>query len=60
MLNRRFPELEKARENYLGKEPTRSPNKNLHASELKKFSEVVYSLAHQEDPHPARLNHLQK
>jgi hypothetical protein len=58
MLNRRFPELEKARENYLGKEPIRSSNKKLHASELKKFSEVVYSMAHQEEPHPSRINYL--
>jgi hypothetical protein len=58
MLNRRFPELEKARENYLGKEPDRSPNRNLHAQEVKKFSEVVYTLAHQEEPHPARINFI--
>jgi len=31
LLNRRFPELEKAREDYLGKEPSRSPNRKLHA-----------------------------
>jgi hypothetical protein len=30
-VNKRFPELERAREEYLGKEPSRSPNKNLHA-----------------------------
>lgn len=45
-MNKRFPELEKAREQYLGKEPTRFPNKKLHAQEVKKFSEVVYTLAH--------------
>jgi hypothetical protein len=31
LVNKRFPDLEKAREQYLGKEPSRSPNKNIHA-----------------------------
>jgi hypothetical protein len=60
MVNNRFPELEKAREEYLGVDPSRSPNKNLHATEVKKFSEVVYGLAHESEPHPARFSFLQK
>jgi hypothetical protein len=51
--------LEKARENFLGKEPTRSPYKKIHTGEIKKFSEVVYNLAMQEEPHPSRINFLQ-
>jgi hypothetical protein len=58
-LNKRFPELEKARENFLGKEPERSPYKKIHTGEIKKFSEVVYNLAMQEEPHPARINFIQ-
>ena len=58
MINIRFPELEKAREEFLGKEPNRSPNKNLHADEIKKFSEVVYTLAHESEPHRSRVNFM--
>jgi hypothetical protein len=60
LTNKRFPELEKAREEYLGKEPIRATNKNLHAEELKKFSEVVYTLAHESEPHHSRINHMQQ
>lgn len=45
LTNNRFPELEKAREEFLGKEEDRSPHKKMHTQELIKFSEVVYSLA---------------
>lgn len=54
LVNRRFPELDKAREAYLGKEPERTGRKNLHAQEIIKFSDVVYNLAQEEEPHPAR------
>lgn len=59
LVNRRFPELEKAREAYLGKEPDRSPRKNQHVQELIKFSDVVYKLAQEEEPHPARISFLE-
>lgn len=31
LINKRFPQLEVAREEYLGKEILRSPAKNIHA-----------------------------
>ncbi len=45
LINKRFPQLEVAREEYLGKEISRTPAKNLHAQEVKDFSKVVYNLA---------------
>lgn len=57
-MNRRFPELERAREEYLGPEESRSANRNLHAKEVKKFSEVVYRLAQEQEPHRSRQTFL--
>lgn len=54
-MNKRFPELENARKEFLGKDPDRSPNKKLHANELVKFSQVVYNLSQEQDPHPYRV-----
>jgi hypothetical protein len=32
--------------------------RNLHAQEIKKFSDVVYTLAHESEPHRSRINFL--
>lgn len=39
LINRRFPELEQAREAFLGQEVARSPLKNQHAYEIEQYSE---------------------
>ena len=53
MVNNRFPELSAAREAFLGKEQ-KLPPKQIQASEVTKFSEVVEKLAQEEEPFPAR------
>ena len=42
----------------MGKEEDRSAHKKMHTQELVKFSEVVYNLVQEQDPHISRINHL--
>jgi len=42
----------------MGKEEDRSAHKKMHTQELVKFSEVVYNLVQDQDPHISRINHL--
>ena len=57
LINSRFPQLSRAREAYLGNSPPKSPLKKQHAEEITKFSEVVYRLAQEEEPHRVRRNY---
>lgn len=55
-MHKLFPALEGAKEQYMGqKESDRSPNRKLHSNEVIKFSDVVYNLAQEREPHPARV-----
>lgn len=57
MLHQRFPEMAQAKQDYTQSEENfRSANKKIHADEVKKFSKVVYDLANETEPHPARVN----
>jgi len=52
---KRFPELEQAKDDYLGTvQESKLPTKNMHAQEITQFSEVVYKLAQEQEPHRAR------
>ena len=53
MVSNRFPELNAAREAFLGEEQ-RLPPKKQQAQEVVKFSEIVEKLAQEEEPYPAR------
>jgi len=53
MVSNRFPELNAAREAFLGEEG-RLPPKKQQTNEVVKFAEIVEKLAQEEEPFPAR------
>ena len=59
MVNNRFPELQAAREAFLGKEQKMSGTKNKHASEVVDFADVVEKLAQEEEPFAGRAQMMQ-
>ena len=58
MVNNRFPELNAAREAFLGEEG-KLPPKKQQAQEVVKFSEIVEKLAQEEEPFPGRAQMAQ-
>lgn len=62
MLNQRFPELDKATKEFNGESDTTLTlaNKKIHADEIKNFSQVVYDLANETEPHPSRINYMHR
>ena len=54
MVVNRFPELNKAREAFLGPE-NKLPKKQAQATDVVEFSNMVEKLAMEEEPHQARL-----
>ena len=58
---KRFPELEQAKDDYLGRvQDSKLPTKNMHAKEITQFSDVVYRLAQEQEPHRARVNYARQ
>ena len=55
MVNNRFPELNAAREAFLGSE-NKLPAKTVQAREVSNFATVVEQLAQEEEPFQARAN----
>ena len=55
MVNNRFPELSAAREAFLGFD-NKLPPKKVQADEVVKFSEVVETLAREEEPFDPEFN----
>ena len=45
LINRRFPNLEQARQGYFGVDKAKSPLKKLHTKDLVTLSQVVYDIA---------------
>ena len=53
MVNNRFPELDSARQAFLGNQ-NKLPPKKVQAEEVVHFAGVVEKLAQDEEPHTAR------